>query len=321
VSTAAAASRLGWYVRQAASSIVGTLARSRHQIGGGPGQRPSRLADAGTTLLRTRGENEIWCRCDGRPHGYRSIAAHAHADALSVEVRYAGVNILAGPGTMCYNGERPWRSSRSPIAHNTAELGGWCQSGAGGPFMRVRHARTREIEVLDDGDIARWTAEHEGDAALDPPALHRRSVLLDRASRSIDIVDQIDGGSHDVRLTFHLGPDVQAELEELCAVLNWSTASTPGAARLELPPGLRWSLHQSETDPVLGRYFPGSGRRVPAVTLLGCGRCVPGMLLIARLEFLDVGKSGKSAVSRQAISWTSSVALCDRAPEIQAEAR
>lgn len=289
MSTAVAASRLGWYVRQAASSIVGTLARSRHRTGGGPGQRPSRLADAGITLLRTRGENEIWCRCDGRPHRYRGIAAHAHADALSVEVRYAGVNILAGPGTMC------------------------------GPFMPVRHARTREIEVLDDGDIARWTAEHDGDASLDPPTLHRRSVLLDRASRSIDIVDQIDG-SHDIRLAFHLGPDVQVELEEPCAALGWPTASTPGAARLELPPGLRWSLHRGETDSSFGSYSRGWGRCVPAVTLLGCGRCMPGMPLIARLEFLEVGESGKFVVSRHAISWTSSAALPDKAPEIQAEA-
>jgi hypothetical protein len=316
----AAASRLGWYVRRTASSIVGGRAGSRHQTEGRPGQRPSRFADAGITLLRTSGENEIWCRCGGGPHEHRSIAAHARADALSVEVRYAGVNILADPGTLCYNGQRTWRSDRSAIAYNTAELGGRSQSGEGGPFMWERHAHTREIEVLDDGDIARWTAEHDGDASLDPPALHCRSVLLDRASRSIDIIDQIDG-SHDIRLAFHLGPDVQAELEEACAVLDWSTASTPGAARLELPPGLRWSLHRGETDPILGRYFRGSGRRIPAVTLLGCGRCVPGMLLIARLEFLDVGKSDRSAVSRQAISWTQSAALSDRAPEIQAEAR
>jgi hypothetical protein len=278
------------------------------------------LAGAGITLLRTRGENEIWCRCDGRPHGYRGIAAHANANALSVEVRYAGVNILAGPGTMCYNGERRWRSSQSPNAHNTAELGGRSQSGEGGPIMRVRHARTREVEVLDDGDIARWTAERDGHASLDPPALHRRSVLLDRASRSIDIIDQIDGGSDDIRLAFHLGPDVRAELEEPCAVLDWSTASTPGSARLELAPGLRWSLHQDETNPVFGCYSPGLGRRVPAVTLVGRGRCVPGMPLITRLEFLDVGKSGKSAVSQQAISWTASAALSERALEIQAEA-
>ena len=316
-----AASRLGWYVRRTASSIVGALAASGRHIGGRPGHRPSRFPGAGITLLRTSGRNEIWCRCDCGSHKTVGFAADAHAEALSVEVRYAGVDILVGPGICCYRGERACRAySRSTFGHNTVELDGRSQSGEGGPFMRVRHAHTREIEVLDDGDIARWTAEHEGDASLDPPALHRRSVLLDRASRSIDIIDQIDGGSHDIRLTFHLGPDVQAELEDLCAVLNWPTASTPGAARLELPPGLRWSLHQGETDPVLGRYFPGSGRRVPAVTLLGYGRCVPGMLLTARLEFLEAGKSGKSAVSRQAISWTTSAALSARALEIQAEA-
>jgi hypothetical protein len=276
-------------------------------------------ADAGITVLRASGKKEIWCRCGRGSHGTVSIAEHAYAGALSVEVRYAGIDILAGGGTFYNHGERAWRSSfRSTTAHNTAELGGRSQSGARRPFAWVRHAHTREIEVLDDGDIARWTAEHHGNAILGPPILHRRSVLLDRASRSIDIIDQIDGGSHDIRMAFHLGRDVQAELEGSYAVLDWPTASTPGAARLELPPGLRWSLHRGHTHSVLSRYSLGLGRRVPAVTLLGCGRCVPGMPLIVRLEFPEVGKS---PVSRQAISWTTSAALSDRAAEIQAEAR
>ena len=74
------------------------------------------------TLLRTDDEQnpEIWCRCDGGPHGFLSIAAHAHADALSVEVRYGGVDVLADPGTYCYHGDPAWRSYfRSTIAHNT----------------------------------------------------------------------------------------------------------------------------------------------------------------------------------------------------------
>jgi Heparinase II/III-like protein/Heparinase II/III N-terminus len=314
--------RLDWWPRtpaNAASSIVGALTDSRHQIGDRPSQRPSRFAGAGITLLRTNGEHEIWCRCDAAPPGPRSIAAHAYADALAVEVRYAGVDILADPGTFCYQDERAWgSSSRSTIADNTAELGGRNQSGTGGPFLR--HAHTREIEVLDYGDIASWTAEHDGCASLYPPTVHRRSVLLDRASCSIDIVDQIDRGCRDIRLAFRLGPDVRAELEQSCAVLDWPTASTPGAARLELPPGLRWSLHRGETDPILGWYSHGVGRLAPAVTLLGCGHCATGMPLITRLEF-QVGELAKSAVSRQAISWTTSaVALSDRAPEIQAEA-
>ena len=125
-------------------------------------------------------------------------------------MRYAGTDILADPGTYCYHGDRAWRSYfRSTIAHNTAELGGRNQSSERGPFMWARHAQAREIEAIDDGDIARWTAEHDGYASLDPPASHRRSVLLDRASRSIDIIDEIAGSGHDIRLAFHLGPEVQ----------------------------------------------------------------------------------------------------------------
>ena len=111
------------------------------------------------------------------------------------------------------------------------------------------------------------------------------------------------------------------ELDGSCAVLRWPAASVPGAARLELPPGLRWSLHRGETDPILGWYSPGLGRRVPAFTLLGCGRCVPGAPLATRLEFLEVGKSSEAAVSRQAVSWCASDAHADKAPEIQAETR
>ena len=317
--------RLDWWPRPAAdagSSIVGALAGARHEIGGRPSHRPSRFADAGTTLLRTTGENEIWCRCDGGPHGYLSIAAHAHADALSVEVRCAGVDILADPGTYCYHGERAWRSYfRSTIAHNTVELGGRNQSSEGGPFMWVRHADAREVEVIDDGDIARWIAEHDGYASLDPPALHRRSVLLDRASRSIDIIDEIESGDHDLRLAFHFGPEVQVELDEFCAILNWPAASVPGAARMELATGFRWSLHRGETNPILGWYSPGLGRRVPAFSLLGCGRSSPGAPLATRLEFLEAGGSPKAAVSSQALSWGASATRLIEGPEIRAEAK
>ena len=168
----------------AASTIIGALAGATRDIAGRPAQRPSRFADAGITLLRTSGGQapEIWCRCDGGPHGFLSIAAHAHADALSVEVRYGGVDILADPGTYCYHGEPAWRSYfRSTIAHNTVELGGQNQSSDGGPFLWLRHANAREIDVRDVGDVAEWTAEHDGYLSLDPPARHRRSVRLDRA--------------------------------------------------------------------------------------------------------------------------------------------
>src|SRR5262249_11556822 len=96
--------RLDWWPptqTDAASAIIGAMADAPRVIGGRPVQRPARFADAGIILLRTTEQQapEIWCRCDGGPHGFLSIAAHAHADALSVEVRYGGVEILADPGT------------------------------------------------------------------------------------------------------------------------------------------------------------------------------------------------------------------------------
>jgi hypothetical protein len=146
-------------------------------------------------------------------------------------------------------------------------------------------------------------------------------VLLDRASRSIDIIDEIDGGSHDIRLAFHLGPEVQAELDGSYAVLSWPRDPAGGTARLELLSALRWTLHRGETDPILGWYSPGLGRRVPAFTLLGSGRCVPGAPLATRLEFIEAATSPKTAVSRQAVSLSASGAGLTKAPEIRAEGR
>ena len=94
------------------------------------------------------------------------------------------------------------------------ELAGRNSSTEGGPFLWVRHARATETEVTDGGEIASWTAEHDGYMSLDPPATHRRSVRLDRVKRCIEIEDEIRGGRHDLRLAFHCGPEVEAELDE-----------------------------------------------------------------------------------------------------------
>jgi Heparinase II/III-like protein/Heparinase II/III N-terminus len=285
--------RLNWWPQvatDAASTIISSQARAMHDVRGRPMARPSRFADAGIRLLRTDGADgpEIWCRCDGGPHGYLSIAAHAHADALSVELRYGGVDILADPGTYCYHGEPAWRSYfRSTIGHNTIELGQQDQSGDGGPFLWLRHANGREIEVADDGETAAWTAEHDGYLSLQPPVHHRRSVRLDRASRRVDIIDTVNGGGHDLRMAFHLGPDVKAELKGSDAFLCWPGVSAPGTARLELPGQLQWSLHRGETDPILGWYSRGLGRLVPAFTLIGRGRSAPHAAFATRIHFLD----------------------------------
>ena len=207
-------------------------------------------------------------------------------------MRHDGVDVLADPGTYCYHGEPQWRSYfRSTIGHNTLELDGRNQSAEGGPFLWLRHANAREIEVVDIGDAVEWTAEHDGYRSLRPPARHRRCVRLDRASRCIDIVDEVIGGSYGIRLAFHLGPEVEAELHGTRALLRWVGACTPGAARLELPQVLSWRLHRGSTDPILGWYSCGLGVKTPSYTLIGRGASVPTTPLTTRLEFLEVAEA------------------------------
>ena len=320
----ALAGRPSWWPAPAAdvrATLVSALAGPPRTAPGRPAQRPAHFADAGLTLLRDGGGPgpEIWCRCDGGPHGFLSIAAHAHADALSVEVRYGGTDVLADPGTYCYHGEKAWRSYfRSTLAHNTAELAGRNQSTEGGPFLWLRHARTRLLGYSDTGQVAQWAAEHDGYTVPAPGATHRRTVRLDREQHQLEITDEF-GGALPLRLAFHLGPEVAAELDGTGAILSWPGVDAPGTARIALPP-LDWRLHRGETDPVLGWYSPGLGRRIPVFTLLGTGVTAPGTPLVTRIEFMKMGQSGKPTKSQSPISWGASEAMVRGAPAGQREA-
>jgi hypothetical protein len=282
-------------VQGVTSTLLGSLCPPGVQITGPRSEgRPSHFIDAGFTLLRAEpeGHAEIWCRCDGGPHGYLSIAGHAHADALSVEVRYGGVDILADPGTYCYHGEPEHRRYfRSTLGHNTVELARTDQSLAGGPFMWLRHARTRGVEIdwNGPGSPRTWSAEHDGYETLDPPATHRRTVNLDAPVGRIDILDVVTtAGAHPIRLAFHLGPYVECDLEGNIARLEWKQTGEgqTGSATLELPASCTWLIHRGEREPLLGWYSSSFGTIEPTTVLVGQANCEPGRTVLqTALEF------------------------------------
>ncbi|WP_314408433.1 alginate lyase family protein [Streptomyces sp. DSM 40484] len=237
-----------------------------------PASRPAHFADAGLTVLR--GPAKIWARCDGGPHGFLSIAAHAHADALSVEVRHDGVDVLADPGTYCYHGQPEWRRYfRSTLGHNTLELDGADQSVSGGPFLWTRHARTRVLDPdtsgarTSDGGVSHWCAEHDGYQG----SVHRRRVELVADTTELRVVDEVRGPRRAARLAFHLGPAITADLTGDRAVLTWTCDGENRTAVLDLPGELNWRAHRGESDPPLGWYSAGFGRKEPATTLVGTG--------------------------------------------------
>lgn len=266
--------RLPWWPEPAGTDVrtplLASLLRPYGAAVSRPESRPDHFADAGLTVLR--GPDGIWCRCDGGPHGFLSIAAHAHADALSVEVRQDGVDVLADPGTYCYHGQPEWRSYfRSTLGHNTLELDGTDQSVSGGPFLWTRHARSQVLAVDTSGARAggtsRWCAEHDGYQG----SAHRRQVELDAATRELRITDEVSGPRRAVRLAFHLGPEVSAHLADGAALLTWTSDGEERSAVLDLPGGLSWRAHRGRSEPPLGWYSAGFGRKEPSTTLVGSG--------------------------------------------------
>lgn len=256
--------------------------------------RPRSFAGAGMTILSTGAGRrpELWCRCDGGPLGFLSIAAHGHADALSVEVRHDGVEILVDPGTYCYHGEPEWRSYfRSTRAHNTLELDGTSQADEGGPFLWSTSVPVDPVVQSGlDAEVSAWTARHRGYRRLSGSPVHARTVRLERAARRLVIADRVTSGAgHTVRLHLHVGPAVAVALDGSRAALTWiGRDGSQHRAALTLPPELAWSAHRGSTDPILGWFAPRFGVRQPITTLEGIAVWSDGPL-VTSLDFDSLG--------------------------------
>ena len=125
-------------------------------------------------------------------------------------------------------------------------------------------------------------------------ATSRRRPPTDVPSRStgtgagLEVVDTLEVAEPvPVRLSWHLGPDVRADLDGATARLTWSHGSSAREATLTLPPELRWTAHRGEEEPPLGWYSPGFGRRVPTTSLIGTGELGPEGRLESTLAFDD----------------------------------
>ncbi|MFL5963659.1 MAG: heparinase II/III-family protein [Gaiellaceae bacterium] len=141
-----------------------------------PSARSSVLA-SGMTILRAGGAKGIRIAIDHGELGFGSLAAHGHADALSVLADRGGEPFLRDSGTGSYAAPHIRELLRSTGAHNTVEVGGTSQAVSLGAHMwGRRYAVTVEQAVLSDAfDYVR--AGHDGYVA-ELGAVHRRSVLF-----------------------------------------------------------------------------------------------------------------------------------------------
>jgi hypothetical protein len=164
------------------------------------------LPDGGLAVLRSGQRRAV---LDYGTHGYLSIAAHAHADALRLDVTLGDAELVVDPGVGSYFGRpRAREAFRSTAFHATVTVDGANSSVSGGPFLWARQATARLLAA----DLAREVvvAEHDGYLRLDDPVLHRRAVIgIDEA---ILVVDRMQAeGVHAYSQRWPLHPELELD--------------------------------------------------------------------------------------------------------------
>jgi hypothetical protein len=177
------------------------LARFAATVPGGPAGSGV-LPDAGIVVIRSGG---IRALLDAGPLGYLSIAAHGHADALSIALSAGEDELVSDPGTGSYldPARRSW--FRSTAAHATVTVDDRDQSEQGGAFLWLRHANARLL-VWDEEHLVA-VAEHDGYARLPDPVSHRRAIAS-IGGRALLVVDRLEArGTHLAAQNWPLHPE------------------------------------------------------------------------------------------------------------------
>ena len=217
--------------------------------------------DGGISVWRgARNGHALSLVFDHGPLGYLSIAAHGHADALSLTLGIDGLPVLVDPGTFLYGSGGAWRSwFRGTAAHNTLNLGA-DQSTMAGPF-NWSHKAPAQLDEQIAGDDWRLTASHNGYAARFG-VRHQRSVIA--RSDGIAIVDRLLGPpQREAEIVFQLAPDLTATVDGVTVTI--ARGATP-ILRLDLPNSAIATASGGDT-PAGGWVSPRFGERFAATRI------------------------------------------------------
>jgi hypothetical protein len=196
------------------------------------------------------------------------MAAHGHADALSIWASLDRQECLVDSGTFAYQEGGDWRSYfRGTSAHNTIRVDGCDQSEMLGPFLWGKKAQTRVLHWEFQNEFDLIAAEHLG--YKKSGIIHRRTVLFRKPS-IIVVFDQVLGkGSHRIEQFWHFHPEYKVELKGKRAEL---------AIRQRIQVFEVWSspldkleLIQGQLDPIQGWVSSRYGQKEPAPVLVHSG--------------------------------------------------
>ncbi len=220
------------------------------------------FASGGYTIVRdTIGDSRMLIVFDHGPLGFGGIAAHGHADALSVWLHVDGMPVIVDSGTFLYHSDRAWRDFfRSTAAHNTLEAAGLSQSVTAGAFNWSHKAQAKCTRLVSSGN---WEIEGRHDGYRKRLGLdHIR--LLKRTQSGFRIEDRLAGARKPlpVAIRFLVHPD-----RSVIAKHDHVAIGTADRLLLNLVPSRGMTcriLHGKEEQIGPGWYSPAFGHRVAA---------------------------------------------------------
>ncbi|MBN1122459.1 MAG: alginate lyase family protein [Anaerolineae bacterium] len=249
-----------------------------------PPQGSTAFEDAGVFVLASRRSTpgEVFVLADAGPHGFLSIAAHAHADALSFTLSVGGQPVLIDPGTYAYHTQQEWRNYfRGTTAHNTLTVDGLDQSTHTGAFIWTQQAKTRVETWEPTPGCGSLTASHDGYRRIG--VMHHRTLTLD--DRRLTIEDHLTGeGRHEIALNFHAAPGC---LIDQNADSSLTIHCGPVQVHLTLPDALQPRLVNGAED--AGWVSPRFGVKVPTWSIIAGGICECPVTLLTVLEINHEG--------------------------------
>lgn len=268
------------YLTPATPSYPVSIGRRLTQITG-PRLGLKTFRDGGYTVIREqRGGRWLELVFDHGPLGYLSIAAHGHADALSLVATVDGQPLFVDPGTYLYHSGGAWRDwFRGTRAHNTLNIAGVDQSRITGPFNWSHKARATLAEVQDG---VNWSVSATHDGYLKAfGVIHRRHLFA--TADGFAVRDQLDGGTQlQAEVVFQLAPAWAARLEDGQVVLSLNGTDL-AVVRFDVPGDVTLA-RGGELGEGGGWVSPAFGIKVSAVRIAWRGQ-IPAAGLSTYISF------------------------------------
>jgi uncharacterized heparinase superfamily protein len=178
-----------------------------------------------TVWRRQLGGRDALAVLDHGPLGYLAIAAHGHADALSLTLHLDGQPVLVDAGTYLYHAGGAMRDRlRGTAVHNTLCVDGVNQSQIASAFNWRRKAQSRLVSADEGRDESQCvTAQHDGYRHA-YGLMCERTVCVD--DNGLTVADSLIGSEKgspsvsSIRIGFLLHPDCQAEISGSLVVVR-----------------------------------------------------------------------------------------------------